>query len=158
MKVGLKGGGIASERDIVALEKLIGQPLDHGFRRFVAENDGATPESNAFSVNGINNFGGVNEFTLVKEIIGERAYFETIGEHAYPVALSAGGNYIVLDQGQGGAVFFWDHELDEFSMIASSFVEFLDMIEPFDESSVKLAPGQVKSAWIDPNFLKQFSE
>jgi SMI1-KNR4 cell-wall len=158
MKVGLEGGGIASERDIVALEKLIGQPLDLGFRKFIAENDGAIPESNAFPVNGISNFGGVNEFTLVKEIIEERAYFETIGKHAYPVALSAGGNYVVLDQGRGGAIFFWDHELDAFSMIAGSFVEFLDMIEPFDESSIKLAPGQVISAWIDPDFLKQFSE
>ena len=158
MKVGLKGGGIASERDIAALEKLIDQPLDHSFRKFIAGNDGAIPDSNAFPVNGISNFGGVNEFTPVKEIIGEREYFETIGEHAYPVAISAGGNYVVLNQGHGGAIFFWDHELDEFSIIASSFDEFLDMLEPFDESSVELAPGQVRSMWIDPNFLKQLDE
>lgn len=157
MKIGLKGGRVASERDIVALETLIGQPLDHDFRKFIAENDGAMPESNAFPVNGISNFGGINEFTLVKDIIGERSYFESIGDHAYPIALSEGGNYVVLDQGQGGAIFFWDHELDEFSQIADSFTEFLEMIEPFDEASVKLAPGQVKSAWIDPDFLKQFS-
>lgn len=157
MKIGLKGGRVASERDIVALETLIGQPLDNDFRKFIAENDGAIPESNAFPVNGISNFGGINEFTLVKNIISERSCLESIGDHAYPIALSEGGNYVVLDQGQGGAIFFWDHEIDEFSQIADSFTEFLELIEPFDERSIKLAPGQVKSAWIDPDFLKRFS-
>lgn len=158
MKISLNGGGVASERSISALEALIGQPLDQSYRNFVAENDGAVPESNTFPVNGINNFGGVNEFTPVEDIIAERAHFENIGPQTYPVALSEGGNYVVLDQAKGGAIYFWDHELDEFSRIADSFAEFLDLIEPFDVSSVKLAPGQVKSAWIDPDFLKRFGD
>jgi hypothetical protein len=30
----------------------------------------------------------------------------------------------------------------------------LELLEPFDVSSVKLKPAQVKKAWVDPDFLK----
>lgn len=64
---------------------------------------------------------------------------------------------MLLDQGEGGAIFFWDHEIEGgIYKLADSFDAFLDMIEPFDALAIKPAPGQVESAWIDPDFLKQF--
>lgn len=155
--IGLKGGGQAAASDIAALEAVIGQPLDSQFRKFVETSDGADPEQNSFPVDGIAHAGAVNEFIPIANIVDERGYIDDISPHAYPVAYSEGGNYVILDQGQGGAIFFWDHEVEGgVSKLAESFDAFLDMLEPFDPSTIEPAPGQVESAWIDPDFLKQF--
>lgn len=159
MKVVLKGGRRAAGSDIAALEALIRQPLDVEFRRFIEANNGADPEENSFPVEGVAHVGGVTEFIPIENVISERKFIDDIGSHAYPVACSEGGNYVILDQDQGGAIFFWDHEVQGgISRLADSFDAFLDMIEPFDASTIRPAPGQVKSAWIDPNFLKQFRD
>jgi hypothetical protein len=159
MTVGLKGGKPAAGSDIAALEAMLGEPLDAQFRSFVATRDGAEPESNSFPVNGVAHMGGVDEFIAVADVLAERRYIDVIAPRAYPIASSAGGNYVVLDQGQGGAIFFWDHEVEGgLYRIADGFDAFLEMIEPFDASTITPAPGQVQSAWIDPDFLKQFGE
>jgi hypothetical protein len=159
MKITLKGGQRANENDIVALEAVIGQPLDVQFRRFIDGNNGANSEGNSFPVNGISHVGGITEFIPIQNAIREREYIDDIPSSAYPVASSEGGNYVILDQNQGGAIYFWDHEVEGgISKLADSFDAFLDMIEPFDASTITPAPGQVKSAWIDPDFLKQFSD
>jgi len=41
--------------------------------------------------------------------------------------------------------------------IADDFSGFLSLLEPDDED-VQLKPGQVKSVWIDPEFLKEIGE
>lgn len=157
MMVGLKGGRQATASDIATLESAIGQPLNPQFRHFVASHDGAEPEANSFPVNGVAHMGEVGEFIAVGKILSERAYINGIAPQSYPVASSAGGNYILLDQAQSGEIFFWDHEVEGgITKIADSFDAFLVMLEPFDSSKVKIAPGQVKSAWIDPDFLKEF--
>lgn len=159
MKVGLKGGRQAAQSDMSALEAAIGQPLDAQFRSFIEAHNGAVPEDNSFPVDGVAHMGGVNEFIAVEDIISKRGYVDGIAPRAYPVAVSAGGNYVILDQDQGGAIFFWDHEVEGgISKLADSFGAFLDMIEPFDTSAFKPALGQVRRAWIDSDFLKQFGD
>lgn len=159
MQVVLSGGGEVSQSAVSTLESAIGQPLDEQFRRFVTHQNGATPGSNSFPVNGVAHMGGVDQFIAVEDIVAERSYIDDLPSHAYPVALSSGGNYVLLDQGQGGAIFFWDHEIEGgIYKVAESFETFLDMLEPFDVSTIKPAPGQVKSAWIDPDFLKQLDD
>ena len=159
MKVELKEGKKAKEKDISVLEKYIGQTLDIQYREFIETNNGAIPTDNSFPVDGEKYMGGVNEFIAIENILLERKYLNDIPPQAYPIALSEGGNYVFLDQGDGGAIFFWDHEIEGgISKISENFKEFLLMIEPFDASAIKPAPGQVKSAWIDPDFLKQFGE
>jgi hypothetical protein len=157
MTVGLKGGRQATESDIAALESAIGQPLDSQFRHFADSLDGAEPEANSFPVNGVAHMGEVSEFIAVGKILSERAYINGIASQAYPVASSAGGNYVLLDQAQSGGIFFWDHEVEGgVTKVADTFNDFLAMLEPFDISNVKIEPGRVKSAWIDPDFLKEF--
>jgi hypothetical protein len=157
MRVHLNGGQEATEDEISKLESCIGMPLDGEFRKFVTQYDGAEPESNSFPVGGRDHVGNVEKFISVKNIPLEREYIDDISAQSYPVAISSGGNYVLLDQHRGGAVYFWDHEVPGgTTKIAEGFTAFLDMIQPFDESSVQPAPGQVKSAWIDPDFLKQF--
>lgn len=67
-----------------------------------------------------------------------------------PLAEDSCGNLVTLSR--AGSVCFWDHETDEFTVIASSWEEFASgCVSP---KEAKLEPGQVKSAWIDPDFAK----
>ncbi len=118
---------------------------------FVARNDGAEPETNVFKI-GPANESGVNGFIPIKEIVNKMPRIENLPPRSFPVAWAEGGNYVSVNLAADGAVFFWDHERpDSVVRLASSFSTFL---EPFDVSSVKLKPAQVKKAWIDPDFLK----
>lgn len=156
MSVGFRPSGHADERDIARLEEAIGQPISNSFRKFVASFDGSEPDSNVFKVSDKID-SGVNEFIPVSRIVDERSNIENIDSHAYPFAWAEGGNYLILDEGRQGAVFFWDHERPEQEhRIADSFDSFLKMLRPFDPDSVQLAPNQVVSAWINPEFLKKF--
>ena len=158
MTVTIRSGGRANQRDISVLEDIVGQPLSHGFKEFVASHDGAKPEMNVFEVNAEIE-SGVNEFIPMKQIVDERSNIENIGNEAYPFAWAEGGNYLLIDEARQGAVFFWDHEVPEEShKVADNFNAFLELLRPFDPSSVQLAPGQVRSAWINPEFLKKFSK
>jgi hypothetical protein len=71
-----------------------------------------------------------------------------------PYRLGRRWNYVVIDEDAQGAIYFWDHELVKpFTKIASDLDTFLNHLEPFDSETVKLKRGQVKKAWIDPEFL-----
>lgn len=51
-----------------------------------------------------------------------------------------------------------DHEipgLDAMIRLAPSLAEFLESVTPFDSKQIKLKSGQVKKAWINPDFLKK---
>lgn len=63
--------------------------------------------------------------------------------------------HVFINQADGGAAFYWDHEWpDSMVRLPSNFRSFMELLEPFDIASIKLSPGQVKTAWIDPDFLK----
>lgn len=154
MKVKLTQGRRAKPEDVAKLQQAIGLSISAEYLEFVGENDGAEPESNSFKT-GEAHTNGVNQFIPVKEILSEMKYMNHLPPHSFPVAQAEGGNYVFLNQAEGGAVYFWDHELPENSVkIAGSFAQFLDLLEPFDIDSVELKPGQVISVWIDPDFLK----
>jgi len=44
------------------------------------------------------------------------------------------------------------------TFLADSFDAFFSSIKPFDVIDVNLKPGQVISAWIDPEFLKDLND
>jgi SMI1-KNR4 cell-wall len=137
------------------LEAAIGHPIGESFRRFVSENDGAEPESNRFEI-GDDNGSGVRRFIPVSKILEEREYIDNIPKHAYPIAEDSCGNYVLLDEGKGGQIYFWDHELpddENIIKLADNFDAFLSMLER-DDVEVKLQPGQVISSWEHPDFHK----
>ena len=157
MKIRLKDGKSASKKDVKKWEAALGCPLSESFRRFVSENDGSKPQSNRFPV-GKDNGAGVDRFIPVSDILEERQYIDDIPNHAYPIAEASCGNYVLLDEGKGGQVYFWDHELpnDNIIKLADNFDEFLSMLEPFDINSIKLMPGQVKEVRVNTELLKRF--
>jgi hypothetical protein len=159
MKIKLQNGGCASEDSIRALESQLGCKLSESFKEFVRTQDGAKPETNMFKI-GDKNESGVAGFIPVEEIAEQRAHIEGFPQDkAYPVAWDDCGNCVFVDEARDGAVFFWDHELPEgTTQLAPNFGSFLDLLEPFDISTVKLKPGQVKRVWVDPEFLKRLTK
>jgi SMI1 / KNR4 family (SUKH-1) len=155
MKIKLGDGHVAARDDIVTLQELIGEPVNPEYVRFISGNDGAKPETNLFKV-GETNDAGVDRFIPISEIPKEMTNIENLPSKAFPIAWASCGNYVFLDQGAGGSVFFWDHELadDPAVKLADSFDAFLESLEPFDINSIELEPGQVEEVWIDPDFLK----
>ena len=153
MKVKLTKGRAASQDDVAALQRKLGEPLASEFLDFVAHSDGAEPETNIFKIRTTNE-AGILGFIPVKEIASEMPRIENLPSRSFPVAWAECGNYVFINQSDGG-VFFWDHEQPE-SMVrlANGFQAFLELLEPFDATSIKLKPGQVKKVWIDPDFLK----
>ncbi|MBF0312388.1 MAG: SMI1/KNR4 family protein [Oligoflexia bacterium] len=156
MKIKLTKGHAVALNDVAALQRKLGESLTSEFLEFVAENDGAEPEINIFKI-GTTNESGVSGFIPVKEIASEMPRIENLPGRSYPVAWVEGGNYVFINQAVGGAVFFWDHEQpDRVVRLADNFRSFLNSLEPFDVTSIRLQPGQVKKAWIDRDFFKGF--
>jgi hypothetical protein len=154
MKIELKNGKSASLDAIAALEKNLGRPLSSSVKLFLQTNDGAETEPNRFKIDGKNE-GGINEFIPASQIWKERTYIENIPKLAYPIAWAACGDAVLIDEGAGGAVFYWEHEYeDRITKLADDFETFLNQLEPFDISKITLKPGQVKRVWTHPDFDK----
>ncbi len=148
------------------MEKTLGSQLPSDYREFLLQYNGGVPETNEFTIADTNNASGVNEFMGVegiesqKRILGDR-----FPDNVVPIAYAEGGNLvcIALVGNDRGKVYFWDHELkagsgdisswENMFLIASSFRQFWELLRRFDPSQVQLDPDQVKSVWIDPDFL-----
>ena len=158
MTVSLKRGAPARADEIRRLESEFGMPISESFRRFLSRNNGAKPQDNVFTISK-GNSSGVDRFIPVKKILAERENIENIPSKAYPIAWAEGGNYVFIDEGRRGAVFFWDHERPEdIAKLSRDFGEFLASLEPFDTRSVELDPKDVESVWVDPSLLKQLKK
>jgi hypothetical protein len=157
MKIRLENGHPASALAIQRLETLLGTTLPESYRMFLLSHDGAEPESNHFDV-GSNGGSGVRWFTPAADIPLQRTSIDHIPEKAYPVATDDCGNFILIDEAKEGAVFFWDHETSDLTLVAADFAAFLESLEPFDPASVRPKPGQVERVWLDPDFRRQHPE
>jgi hypothetical protein len=144
-----------SSMESQAFEQSVGARLPDDYKRFLAQHNGSEPETNIFRIDDTND-SGVNGFIPFAQIPAERALInEELPDRAIPVAWAEGGNYVFLHLQQNGSAFFWDHEDPEQpTKLSDTFSEFLDLLKPFDVSSIELKPGQVKSVWIDPDLLR----
>ncbi|WP_220669721.1 SMI1/KNR4 family protein [Paraburkholderia fungorum] len=70
-----------------------------------------------------------------------------------PFAVDDCGNYFLrTDDG----VSFWDHETGNVTRLAASENAFIDRLT--EPRPVTLEEGQVRRAWIDPDFLKRLNK
>jgi hypothetical protein len=94
---------------------------------------------------------GVRAFLPAKEIrsefVGSRSRVRFAEDEC--------GNYFTLSKSDG-RVWFWDHETGKSTMMATNLTSFLTALAKMPE--VKLKPGQVKSVWIDPKFMKKMKD
>ncbi|RSU51184.1 SMI1/KNR4 family protein [Sphingobium yanoikuyae] len=136
------------------LSGALGQPLPPSYVDFVNHHDGATPGGNSIAIS--YNEVSVSRFIPSNEALKLAESIDGFPSSVIPIAEDDCGNYFYINP-QCGAVFFWDHELEEDdAKIANDMSEFVDRLAPFDPTSIKLQPGQVKSAWIDPAFKPEF--
>jgi hypothetical protein len=145
MAVLITGGGAAASDELARLEAVVGRPLDQGFREFAEHNDGGKPEPNIFPV-GEDNDADVSQFIPVREIPALMGTIEDLPAGAFPIAHAAGGNFVLINAPQAGAVYFWDHELPSQPVkLADNLRQFLTNMSPFDINTVSLNPDQIKS-------------
>jgi hypothetical protein len=159
---------------IEAFEANIAKKLPNDYKMFLLEFNGGEPESNEFSVpkaktgSSVRMFYGLIDKHKEGDLFHEhKIMFDRVPANFLPIGGDSCGNCICLSLHSDtfGQVFFWDHELEAdegepatFSnlfRIGNSFTEFFENLKQFDVSQVKLKPGQVKKAWINPDFLKE---
>lgn len=150
--------GITGEQ-LNDVEKRLRLRLPDDYRRFLLESNGCVPESNIFYIEGENN-SGVREFFSIDQAIDEKTAMEDrIPPPALPIADDECGNLICLKYSNAGwCVVFWDHETEQVFELAESFDGFLQCLRPFGIDDIGLKPAQVIDAWIDPDFLKSITK
>jgi hypothetical protein len=105
MTIQLKNWKPASEETIVAIEGVLECPLSESVRKFLTIHDGAKPESNTCKVTEECSF-SVRRFIPTAEILLHRKYIDGLPQKAYPVAEDDCGNFVIVDEGRNGAVYF----------------------------------------------------
>jgi hypothetical protein len=95
----------------------------------------------------INSYG--EEFGVIRET--NPPYPDEISKYEV-IAEDECGNYFTLEFGK---VCFWEHETNNRIVLANSIKNFI--VGCSQPSDVELKPEEVESAWIDPDFAKQFS-
>lgn len=139
------------------LERLveeIGSDLPAEYVKFVERYDGATPEPNSLML--ANNEVGVSRFIPATEASRLANEIDGFPRNVIILAEDDCGNYFYIEP-RTGSVYFWDHEIEGADeLVASGAMQFAESLIPFDASTVKLAPGQVKRVWIDPSFKPEF--
>jgi len=87
------------------------------------------------------------EFGIIRE--AKPPFPEELSKLQVAAEDECGNYFIVID----GKVYFWDHETRENVILANSIEEFTSgCVVP---TEVVLQPGQVESAWVDPEFAKE---
>ena len=152
MAIPLPQTGGASNASLAALIEKYGD-LPPEYVEFLASHDGAKPPSNVLE--GTNYGVGVSDFLPASEIISRASAVEGLSSSLLPFGEDDSGNFVCISA-DDHRVYFWDHEIDNDKVVAESFADFLRKLEPFDLSSVKLQPGQVKRVWVNPNFKPEF--
>ena len=143
------------EEDLARLAGVIGARLPDSYLGFVGQHDGAEPQSNIIDV-GRDNEAGIRQFIAVSEAPSVLSDVEGFPQGMIPLAEDESGNFFYMAPANGH-VFFWDHELEgSDALLATDLDTFLARLRPFDPADVKLAPGQVKSVWIHPDFKPEF--
>jgi hypothetical protein len=136
------------------LRLAMGQSLPPSYVSFVNHHDGAIPDGNSIvtSVNEVS----VSRFVSVHEALKLTESIDGFPANVIPFAEDDCGNYFYV-MPQDGAVFFWDHELEDGDeKVASDVAEFISKLTPFDPATIMPQPGQVRSVWVDPTFKPEF--
>ena len=118
--------------DLAALEKRLGKPLPEEYRDFLLANNGGCPTPNEFAESSVRTFLSVGaEYPMDDLETMADDYSDRIPADTLPIGKDELGNLILLavSGGQRGAVYFWDHELEDspdgLSQVGDSLTSFL---------------------------------
>jgi hypothetical protein len=98
------------------------------------------------------------------DLLAQREIYEGRIPAGYLAVGSDGGGNLICLRYSDGTVYFWDHEgeasgvdaptMTNMHKIAGTFTEFIAGIEEIPHSELELDPKDIKSVWVDPEFLK----
>ena len=162
-----KKGSPLISKDVDRLQHMMGGPLPEDYLGFLRKYNGGIPETNEFPIPNAASGSGINQFLSAGEVINQKKKLvNRLPQIAWPIAFAEGGNYVCLVCREKPGIYFWDHELEQeedempgwenMFLLASTFEEFWQALEPMRLEDIRLEPGQVKSVWIDPDFKPQF--
>ena len=157
MPITVKSTRPVSESELARVETSLGVSIPDGYRTFLQATDGGRPVEDTFSPKiGVTNFLGARGIVKQRDRLRGR-----IPGTLLPIADAEGGNLICIsiDEGDLGAIYFWDHELDgekAAERLAASFDDFVSKLRVLSRED--LPPARVISVQIDPEFLKMVRE
>lgn len=172
MTVRISGPLPVDEGTVSAAERDLGATFPPDFRGFLLEQNGGEPEPNSFAVPaaelevGVSGFLGLGRADL-DLLESAQSYADRTPSLVLPIAETDVGDLVCLSlrREDFGTVYHWDHEReadegelptgDNLTRLAGSFGDFLVGLQPDDETEDDWA--DVRSAWIDPDFLKSLS-
>ena len=151
----------ATQDAIVEFERLCGSLLPADYRDFLHRYNGGSPEPDSFAINPTLGDGSVRAFYglhggAYSLAAAYRKRPKRFPLHLVPIGEDDCGNLICLSLSAPNCVSFFDHETNEHHPIATSFSALTESLHP--AAPVQLRPGQVKSAWIDPDFLASLNK
>jgi len=112
------------------LENRFEKRLPQSYIAFLQAHDGAAPPDNLFQISK-NNDARVERFISADECEQMAGTIEGLPKNVVLIAEATGGNFVYLNP-DTGAIFFWDHEVDNDTKLADSFSGFIEMLQPFD--------------------------
>jgi hypothetical protein len=145
---------LPQQETLFALANSVERELPPSYVEFVGKHDGAKPAANSFVTS--DNEVGVSRFIPVAEAVDLAREIDGFPPQVIILAEDDCGNYFYVEP-ETGAVCFWDHEVDGADeQVAEDVSAFVAKLTPFDPERVELAPGQVRSAWVNPSFKPEF--
>jgi hypothetical protein len=145
--------GTASQASVSSLIERYGD-LPGSYLDFLAHHDGWEPDANIIAGTDEALGMAVRNFIPAAEIIPLASQIAGFPADCLPIAGDECGNYFCLRPDR--TIAFWEHETDLLHPASDDFGQFLDRMEAFDLSTIKLDPSRVIQAWIDPNLLAAF--
>jgi hypothetical protein len=175
MAVAIKQSGRSLDASQVSdVERRLVCGLPDVYGQFLLAFNGGVPEANEFVVlqtrtgSGVNRFYGIIGEGRDGDLLHEQCSLkDRLPEGVIAIGDAEGGNRICLSlrKADYGHVFFWDHELESdrdpsaaLAALAPSFDVFLASLRRLDAERIQLRPGQVKRAWINPEFLNKVNQ
>jgi hypothetical protein len=164
-----------TKQRINEFEQKIKYILPKDYFNFLLKNNGGKPEMNLCNVKdykqiSVNYFFGLDLKVRTNELNYALSVFNNRIPKGYiPIASAEGGNLICINLASDtNTIYFWNHEeeseegeeptIKNMYKIADNFTNFLEMLEKFDASKVKVKKDDVVSSWIDPEFLKEIQK
>lgn len=149
--------------------------INETYISFLEIHNGGQPESNIvktkdsteeFSINDIYGV-GLEEYSNIIDVYYRYKDRMPVGYLA--IAYTEGGNLVCIDTNVEstslGAIYLWDHDNelpdDEFKSeiycVSDTFTDFIEMIHEYDGKDIEELGYEVKSVWIDPDFLNEIN-
>jgi hypothetical protein len=121
---------------------------------FLRNHNGAVPPDNIVRLSDGRET-SVRRFISVENMASVHCDVDEFPEHVVPIGFDDGGNYFYALE--NGAIWFWDHEVQDGEIkIADSFQDFLNMLEPFDQTKISVNNDDIEIVSLDKNWKPEF--